>query len=342
MSFKLGKLLEYGGEPYTWDVEDARSWQLMMGSNFGACLHHDIDDKSLAPYSQTVDDAAWIYNPLDDNETITEIWWGSIGGNGDTMGDLFFQYRSGTLFKETSIKSIFKWEWKNTSRSATCKLVIIVGLQDDPQKDSLAHIHVLEDGYGGPESLVPNAASLYTPFDNGETVSEVWVRITQNVVGGLGSAQAKAGKYVMFMQLASTRPHGSWLTFPEDQRGQYTTGVMPHLRYCVEDFFGGSVDLVGVVEVTCCRLEHKPEVISGMLFRFAGGRREALGGVRLCGLQQPRYASRGQGREAMYFEFEYDHTGVVSEHPNLFDARFTMFHEPPEDLNPENHPNRGP
>ncbi|KAF4496317.1 hypothetical protein FAGAP_7529 [Fusarium agapanthi] len=39
-----------------------------------------------APYSRTADDAAWIYTPLDDNETITEIWWGSIGGNGDAMG----------------------------------------------------------------------------------------------------------------------------------------------------------------------------------------------------------------------------------------------------------------
>ncbi|KAF5579500.1 hypothetical protein FPANT_9617 [Fusarium pseudoanthophilum] len=47
---------------------------------------HDIDDKSLAPYSQTADNAAWIYTPFDDNETITEIWRGSIGGNGDAMG----------------------------------------------------------------------------------------------------------------------------------------------------------------------------------------------------------------------------------------------------------------
>lgn len=47
---------------------------------------HDIDDKSAVPYSQTVDDVAWIYIPLDNNETITEIWWGSIGVNGDAMG----------------------------------------------------------------------------------------------------------------------------------------------------------------------------------------------------------------------------------------------------------------
>lgn len=29
------------------------------------------------------------------------------------------------------------------------------------------------------------------------------------------------------MLLESTRRHGSWLTFLEVQRGQYTTGVMP-------------------------------------------------------------------------------------------------------------------
>ncbi|KAF5615367.1 hypothetical protein F52700_13439 [Fusarium sp. NRRL 52700] len=91
----------------------------------------------------------------------------------------------------------------------------------------------------------------------------------------------------------------------------------PSLRYCVEDFLGGFVDLAGIVEVTFCRLEHKPEIISGMLFRFAGGRRETL----------------GEGREVMY-----DPTGVVPEHPNLIDARFTRFDKPPEDLNPENHP----
>ncbi|KAF5981244.1 hypothetical protein FCOIX_4322 [Fusarium coicis] len=89
---------------------------------------------------------------------------------------------------------------------------------------------------------------------------------------------------------------------------------IPSLRYCVEDFFGGSVDLVGVVEVTCCRLEHKPEIISGMLFRFGRGLRDHVPRVR------------------------YDPTGVVSEHPSLFDARFTGFDEPPENLNPENHP----
>lgn len=47
---------------------------------------HDIDEKSLAPYSRTGEDAVWIYTPLDDNETITEIWWGFIDGNGDAMG----------------------------------------------------------------------------------------------------------------------------------------------------------------------------------------------------------------------------------------------------------------
>ncbi|KAF5981245.1 hypothetical protein FCOIX_4323 [Fusarium coicis] len=47
---------------------------------------HDIDGMLLAPYSRTVDDTAWIYTLIDDNETSTEIWWGSIGDNGDTMG----------------------------------------------------------------------------------------------------------------------------------------------------------------------------------------------------------------------------------------------------------------
>ncbi|KAF5682702.1 hypothetical protein FCIRC_4847 [Fusarium circinatum] len=51
-----------------------------------AIRSRDIDEKSLAPYFWTADDAAWIYTPLDDNEIITEIWWGSIGGNGDAMG----------------------------------------------------------------------------------------------------------------------------------------------------------------------------------------------------------------------------------------------------------------
>ncbi|KAK2478370.1 hypothetical protein H9L39_10858, partial [Fusarium oxysporum f. sp. albedinis] len=42
---------------------------------------HDIDEKSLALYSRTGGDAAWFHTPFDDNEAITEIWWGSIGGN---------------------------------------------------------------------------------------------------------------------------------------------------------------------------------------------------------------------------------------------------------------------
>ncbi|KAF5649956.1 uncharacterized protein FTJAE_755 [Fusarium tjaetaba] len=295
---------------------------------------HDNDDKSLAPYSQTVDDAAWIYTPLDGNETIAEIWWGSIGSNGDAMGDLFFQYRSGTLFKETSIKSIFKWELE--------------------EHLSLGYLQTrYHYGYGGPESLVPNSASLYTPFDNGETVSEVWVGITQNVVGGPGFRTSK-GREICHAHAISLHettwvladlPRGSERTIyygsdapvgvdtfafrnpaPSGSLGQFDPlGAMPPipgLRYCVEDFFGGSVDLVGVVEVTCCRLEHKPEITSGMLFRFARDLREAL----------------GEGRKAVYLEFGYDHTGVVPERPNLLDARFTMFDEPPEDLNPENHP----
>jgi len=47
---------------------------------------HDIDEKSLALYSRTGGDAACIHTPFDDNEAITKIWWGSIGGNGDAMG----------------------------------------------------------------------------------------------------------------------------------------------------------------------------------------------------------------------------------------------------------------
>jgi hypothetical protein len=116
-----------------------------------------------------------------------------------------------------------------------------------------------------------------------------------------------------------------------------TIPPVPDFRYCVEDFFGGSVDLAGVVEVSFCRLEHKPEIISGMLFRFAGGRREALGEVRLSGLQEPMLLG-GEGRELMYLEFGYDPTGVVPEHPNLLDAQFNSFEEAPEDSNPANHP----
>ncbi|KAF5675256.1 hypothetical protein FDENT_9811 [Fusarium denticulatum] len=231
-----------------------------------------------------------------------------------------------------------------------------------------AHIHVLEDGYGGPESRDPNAASLYTPFEDGEMVSEVWVGITQNIVGGLGFRTSKGSEicHAHATRLHETAwvladlPRGSERTIyygsdapvgvgafafrspsPSGSLGQFdplgTMPPMPSLRYCVEDFFGGSVDLVGVVEVTCCRLEHKPEIISGMLFRFAGGRREALGEVRLSGLQQPMLLG-GEGREVMYLEFGYDPTGVIPEHPNLLDARFTRFDEPPEDLNPQNHP----
>ncbi|EWG39821.1 hypothetical protein FVEG_15072 [Fusarium verticillioides 7600] len=146
-------------------------------------------------------------------------------------------------------------------------------LGHNSHQSTYTHIHVLEYGYSDPESLVLNVASLYTPFENGETVSEVWVDITQNVVGGLGFRTSKG----------SPAPSGSLGQF--DPLGAMP--LIPSLRYCVEDFFGGSVDLVGVVEVTCCRLKHKPEIVSGMLFRFAGGRQEALGEVHLNGLQQP-------------------------------------------------------
>lgn len=56
---------------------------------------------------------------------------------------------------------------------------------------------------------------------------------------------------------------------------------IPSFRYFIVHFFGGSVDLAGVVEVTFCQLEHKPEFISSMPFCFAGSRQEALGEVRL-------------------------------------------------------------
>ncbi|KAF5562002.1 hypothetical protein FPHYL_5870 [Fusarium phyllophilum] len=86
--------IRWVGEPRSYPARMAPV--ILKGSCIGIsayCEHttmaihtHDIDEKSLAPYSPTGDDAAWIYTPLDDNETITEIWWGSIGGNGDTIG----------------------------------------------------------------------------------------------------------------------------------------------------------------------------------------------------------------------------------------------------------------
>ncbi|KAJ0140710.1 Uncharacterized protein HZ326_16385 [Fusarium oxysporum f. sp. albedinis] len=60
------------------------------------------------------------------------------------------------------------------------------GLGEWPQ----AHIHVLE-GHGGPESRDPNTANLFTAFEDGEKLLEVWVGITQNVVGGLGVRTSK-------------------------------------------------------------------------------------------------------------------------------------------------------
>ncbi|KAG7411995.1 hypothetical protein Forpe1208_v008615 [Fusarium oxysporum f. sp. rapae] len=97
---------------------------------------------------------------------------------------------------------------------------------------------------------------------------------------------------------------------------------VPSFRYFIVHFLGGSVGLAGVVEVTFCQLEHKPEIISSMLFCFAGCHPEALGEVRLSGLQEPMLL-RGEGREVMYLEFGYDPTGVVPENPNLLNARFT-------------------
>ncbi|KAG5773829.1 hypothetical protein H9Q72_000555 [Fusarium xylarioides] len=86
--------IRWVGEPRSYPARMAHV--ILKGSCIGISAYsehttmaihsHDIDEKSLAPYSPTGDDAAWIYTPLDDNETITEIWWGSIGGNGDAMG----------------------------------------------------------------------------------------------------------------------------------------------------------------------------------------------------------------------------------------------------------------
>ncbi|KAF4955361.1 hypothetical protein FGADI_4606 [Fusarium gaditjirri] len=196
-----------------------------------------------------------------------------------------------------------------------------------------AHIHVLEKGRRGPESRGPNTVSLSSPFEDGEKVSEVWVGITQNVVGGLG-VRTNKGREIYHAH--ATRLHEtSWALADHPQGSEKTmyygsdapVGVgalafrspppsrplsqfdplatmppIPSFRYCVEDFFGGSVGLEGVVEVTFCRLEHKPEIISGMLFRFAGGRREVLGEVRLSGQQKPMLLG-GEGREVMYLEF---------------------------------------
>ncbi|KAF9767356.1 hypothetical protein IL306_000098 [Fusarium sp. DS 682] len=140
----------------------------------------------------------------------------------------------------------------------------------------------------GPNIGSPHAAHFFTPFEDEKVVTEIWVSITQNLIGGLG------------------------------------------------DFFGGSIDLAGVVEVTFYRLQHKPEIILGMLFRFTGGRREALRGVRLNGLQEP-VLLEGEGREFMYLEFGYDSTGVAPGHPNLLNARFTGFEELSEDIYPASH-----
>jgi hypothetical protein len=107
------------------------------------------------------------------------------------------------------------------------------------------HIHV-PGGHGGPEGRDLDAANLFAPFEDEEKVTEIWVGITQGVIGGLGVScfqpyqvptvkltnsnsfvQAKVEKSTTLMPLVFTRPPGSWLTFPEDQSGQCTTGVMP-------------------------------------------------------------------------------------------------------------------
>ncbi|CVK90197.1 uncharacterized protein FMAN_08671 [Fusarium mangiferae] len=54
-----------------------------------------------------------------------------------------------------------------------------------------AYIHALEKGYVGTEIRDPNAASVLTSFENGKNVSEVWVGITQHIVGGLGVRTSK-------------------------------------------------------------------------------------------------------------------------------------------------------
>ncbi|KAH7169180.1 hypothetical protein DER46DRAFT_645630 [Fusarium sp. MPI-SDFR-AT-0072] len=111
-----------------------------------------------------------------------------------------------------------------------------------------AHVHVLEEGHGGPESRDPNAANLFTAFEDGEKVSEAWVGITQSLVGGLEvssfqpypmstveltnwnrSAQAKVEKSAMLTLLDLKKPAGCSLTISKGQKEQCTTGVMPQM-----------------------------------------------------------------------------------------------------------------
>ncbi|KAF4455321.1 hypothetical protein F53441_2335 [Fusarium austroafricanum] len=234
---------------------------------------------------------------------------------------------------------------------------------------SLIHIHRSGVANDSPKTSRADAACLYTPFDEGEVVEEIWVGTIDDDISALGMRTNKDRVlwHAYATQLEETTwvladfPRGSVTTIYYGSDAQVGVGAIafrspspsseplgrfdplatippvPDFRYCIEEFFGGSIDLAGVVEVTFCRLEHKPEIISGMLFRFAGGHREALGEVRLNGLQEPMLLG-GEGREVIYLEFGYDPTGVVPEHPNLLDASFARFEEPPEDLNPANHP----
>ncbi|QKD55650.2 uncharacterized protein FOBCDRAFT_92621, partial [Fusarium oxysporum Fo47] len=83
---------------------------------------------------------------------------------------------------------------------------------------------------------------------------------------------------------------------------------VPSFRYLIVHFFGGSVDLAGVVEVTFCQLEHKPEFISRVRVE------------RSC------TSSSGTIPPGLYLITRTSST------------RASSGDEPPEDLNPESHP----
>ncbi|KAF9767357.1 hypothetical protein IL306_000099 [Fusarium sp. DS 682] len=77
---------------------------------------HNIDDASVNLYSPGDDDAAWIYTPLDENEMITEIWWGSVGGNGDAIG---FRTNIGREVFLGFVGAIPDLDWELVSTPAT-------------------------------------------------------------------------------------------------------------------------------------------------------------------------------------------------------------------------------
>ncbi|KAH7200292.1 hypothetical protein DER44DRAFT_901822 [Fusarium oxysporum] len=84
---------------------------------------------------------------------------------------------------------------------------------------------------------------------------------------------------------------------------------VPSFRYLIVHFFGGSVDLSGVVEVTFCQLEHKPEIIS-----------------RVRVEKKSCTSSSGTIPLGLYLITRTSST------------RASPGDEPPEDLNPESHP----